>query len=216
MSENTNVSTELCEKSSELDEKIVPYHTLELLNEMQKRSIMNTFIYAINGMRSISNGKILRLIKNLYIVCRLHYLSIENKKKCNLHPQKFHPMQPKYGEIYNAIITENVGSELSNNHLVIIISNEKTNLFAEKVNAVPIEGDGNAVPKYLVKLENSDLEYGKLDKSPSRIIIPEIITIDKARLGLKVGQIKNEKIIEIQRKILEQFSINIRQLVVDK
>jgi mRNA-degrading endonuclease toxin of MazEF toxin-antitoxin module len=111
------------------------------------------------------------------------------------------------GEIYNALITENIGSEINDNHLIVVISNERTNIYADKINVLPIEGDGAVVPNYLEQLTNNDLEYGHLDKNPSRVIIPEILTIDKARLEHRIGKIKKEKIDQISKKILKQLSL---------
>ena len=105
-----------------------------------------------------------------------------------------HPIIPTRGEIYNAFITEGVGKELSGNHLVVVIQNEKSNIYSDKVTVVPIEGDGNVIKKaYQVKLTNKDLDYGKIDKDPSRIIFADIMSIDKARLGRKIGALSKEK-----------------------
>lgn len=190
----------------------MPYYKLTSLNIDKQQTIIKYTNINIKNIKDISFSKLKKFIKNLYILCKLHYISLENRKIRDKHPEKRHPIQPLRGEIYNALITENIGSEICDNHLVVIISNPHTNIFAEKINVLPIEGDGNKVPSYLVKLSNEDLEYGKLDKNPSRIIIPEIITIDKARLGLKIGLIKKEKMLEINKKIIKQLSLK----VVDK
>lgn len=195
--------------------KITAYHTL---NSMQSEKFNNSsriFGLRVGNIKDISYSKLLKLINNLYTMCRLHYISLENRKIKKLLPEGRHPIQPDRGEIYNAIITENVGSEINDNHLVVVISNEKTNVFAEKINVVPIEGDGNDVPSYLVKLENADLEFGNLNKDPSRVIIPEILTIDKSRLDLKVGKINEKKMLEISRKIMKQLDIKLKDICVD-
>lgn len=140
-------------------------------------------------------------------MCRLHYNSLEYRKIRINDNYKHHPIRPMRGEIYNAIITENIGSEINDNHLIIVMSNPKTNIFADKINVLPIEGNGNIVPKYLVQLTNDDLEFGALDKDPSRIIIPEILTIDKARLGMKIGKIKDSKMKTISDKLKKQLCL---------
>lgn len=197
------------------EEHIIPYHTLNSINENQFSKLNNVFELTTKNIKQISVTKAIKLISQIYTLCRLHYISLENKKIRALNKNKHHPIQPIRGEIYNALITENIGSEICDNHLVIVISNPKTNIFAEKINVVPIEGDGNTVPKYLVRLDNNDLIHGKLDKEPSRVIIPEIMTIDKARLGIKIGLIKDEKMLEINKKILSQLNIKIKDLRVD-
>lgn len=133
-------------------------------------------------------------------------LQYETKKKNNNKPTP-HPIQVERGCIYNAQITAGVGSELKGNHLVIIIQNKNGNIFAEKVNAVVIEGDGNKInPKYQIQLSNVDLTDGSLNKDPSRVIPTEVITIDKARIGRYVGRISPEKMKEIDMKIISKLS----------
>lgn len=104
-------------------------------------------------------------------------------------------MKPQRGEIYNAFITEGVGSELYGNHLVIIVQNKKGNIYSEKVNVLPIEGDGTKInPNYQVRLSSDNIIGCKLDKDPSRIIITDIMTLDKTRLGRKIGRLKPDYI----------------------
>jgi len=141
------------------------------------------------------------IIKNIPIECSLHELAIQNQKKRNANPNKIHPIQVKRGQIYNALIGENIGSELCENHLVLILQNDTGNMFADTVNVLTIKGDGNNINEtFHVKLTNNDMYYGKLDKDPSRINVTEILTIDKARLDKRVGKIKNELFKEINKK----------------
>ncbi|MEK5061854.1 type II toxin-antitoxin system PemK/MazF family toxin [Paenibacillus sp. FSL H7-0326] len=142
---------------------------------------------------------------------KLTYDSKEiNKQRPNDGKEKNqHPLKPIRGQIYNAFLGENLGSELSGEHPVIILQNSSGNLFSQKVNVVPIEGDGNKVKKpYQIKLTSNELEDGViLKKDPSRVIISDIITIDKARLGLLVGKVKKEKMKEISKLIASQLEI---------
>lgn len=126
-----------------------------------------------------------------------------------LDEHKMHPVRPKRGEVYLATITTGAGSELSGQHLVVIISNNKGNLYASKVIATVIEGDGKKInPAYHVQLSGADLDTGRLDKDPSRIMTAEIITIDKARLKNKIGMIKPAKMAELNKILLSQLSLN--------
>jgi Growth inhibitor len=187
------------------------YNNLNNMNQSQKDSLKAIFDGIINNLKHLSFSKVSLIITSLPEICRLHHLSLENKKiKFDVanNPQKFHPIKPKRGEIYNTIITEGIGSELSGNHLAVIMQNKSGNIYAEKVNILPIEGDGSKVnPNYQVKLTNEDLIEGKLNKDPSRIIITDITTIDKARLDIKVGTIKPEKMTEISKKLLAQLEL---------
>ncbi|MFC0212132.1 type II toxin-antitoxin system PemK/MazF family toxin [Paenibacillus chartarius] len=155
-------------------------------------------------------SKVIALLRCIPLWAKLHFDSLENKKlqKEEERTPKKHPVRPIRGQIFNAEIGENIGSELSGNHLVIIIQNSKGNIYSEKVNVVPIEGDGNKIkPSVHLKLTNEDLEFGHLDKDPSRVIFADIMTIDKARLGRRIGQIKSVKLEEICNKIKEQLEL---------
>lgn len=138
----------------------------------------------------------------------MYYNSLENKRMRHLHPKGFHPIRPQYGEIFNAYITEGVGSELCGNHLVVIIQNPKGNIYSEKINVLPIEGNGNKInPNYHLQLTSNDMALGTLDKDPSRIMISDITTIDKARLGRKIGKLTPEYLAQI--RILLRNHLNI-------
>ena len=137
--------------------------------------------------------KIIKYIQQIPLLCSLNVKSKENRRLRELDEKKLHPKGVSRGEIYDLEITEGVGSELSDNHLVIIIQNQKGNIYSEKVNVLPIEGDGKKFnPNYQKQLTNADLEYGQLDKDPSRIIITDILTFDKSRLKGKIGKVKND------------------------
>lgn len=105
------------------------------------------------------------------------------------------------GEIYYVTMTDGVGAELKGDHLGIVIQNKKANLYSSKVNIVPIEGDGSRINKnYNVELSNADLDEGHIDKDPSRIITTDILTVDKCRLGKKIGKVTPDKLTEIREQ----------------
>lgn len=154
-------------------------------------------------------NKLEKLIENIPLECRINCQSKLNKLEKSEHLKKFHPIRPSKGDIFNAFLGENSGSELCGNHLVIILQNKKGNIYGEKVNVLPIEGDGTKInPNYQIKLTNDDLEFGKLDKNPSRVIITDITTIDKARLDrVKIGKIKNGKMLDISNMLIKQLEL---------
>jgi len=100
-----------------------------------------------------------------------------------------------------------VGSERCGNHLVVIVQNKKGNMYSEKVNVLPIEGDGSKInPNYQIQLTSSDITNGKLDKDPSRIIVTDIMSIDKARLDHRIACLTPEcleSVNKLLRKHLE-------------
>ena len=74
--------------------------------------------------QTISNAnidKIIACIKQIPKICEIDIKSDANKQLRDSHPKHYHPIKVFKGEIYNAQITQNAGSELSDNHLVVII-----------------------------------------------------------------------------------------------
>lgn len=191
-----------------MENNTINYKSLDKLSENQRESLQELSNLEIENIRKISYNKANSIIKTIPEMCELHYISLENRKLRNTNKNKIHPIKVVRGEIYNARITENIGAELCENHLVIIIQNKKGNMYSEKVNVITIEGDGNNINEnYQMGLSNEDLEFGKLTKNPSRIIITEILTIDKSRLGRKIGKIKNEKMLNLSEKIKKQLEL---------
>lgn len=148
------------------------------------------------------------------MLCSINVRSNNNKRLRDSHSKKYHPVKVFKGEIYNAQITENAGSELSNNHLVIIIQGFSSNVYGEKVTVLPIEGDGSKInPHYQIKLTNTDLEEGMFDKDPSRIIFTDIMTLDKARLDRRVGKLNSDKIDEVNKYLVTHLDIKLKNNV---
>lgn len=166
-------------------------------------------INEVTQIISVENiDKIIKCIKQIPKICSIDIISTKNKNLRDSHEKKYHPIKVFKGDIYNAQITQNAGSELSDNHLVIIIQGFSSNVYGEKVTVLPIEGDGSKVnPHYQIKLTNEDLETGILDKNPSRIIYTDIMTLDKARLDRKVGKLNPTKIEEINRYLIAHLDI---------
>nr|WP_285857390.1 type II toxin-antitoxin system PemK/MazF family toxin [Paenibacillus lautus] len=185
------------------------YADLKPLNEKSKEILYEKARETIEDLKYTDYNKFSNLIKVIPENLRLSYDSIEvNKQRTREGKEKGqHPIKPIYGQIYNAYLGENLGSELSGEHPVVIVQNSKGNLFSQKVNVLPIEGDGNVIKEpYQKKLTSDDLEGDtKLTKDPSRIIISDIMTIDKKRLGIKIGKIKDEVMSDIYKRLIEQL-----------
>ena len=88
------------------------------------------------------------------LIMYLHQCSVRN------NPKSLNNLALKTKHSYT-FITEGVGSELCGNHLVVIIQNKKANIYSEKVNVLPIEGDGTKInPNYQVRLSSAELADG--------------------------------------------------------
>lgn len=157
---------------------------------------------------NVNIDKIIACIKQIPKICEIDAKSNHNRKLRDSNKDHYHPIKVFKGEIYNAQITQNAGSELSDNHLVVIIQGFSSNVYGEKVTILPIEGDGNKVnPHYQIKLTNADLEEGMLDKDPSRIIFTDIMTLDKARLDRRIGKLNPTKIEEVNRYLVAHLDL---------
>lgn len=182
-------------------------YTLDIADKIKEFfNYMNEIIQII---KTNNIDKIICYIKQIPLLCSLNAKSNENRRLRELEKGNKHPVGVSRGEIYDLEITEGVGSELSDHHLVIIIQNKKGNIFSEKVNVLPIEGDGKKFnPNYQKQLKNTDLEEGRLDKDPSRIIITDILTFDKSRLKRRIGKIKPDYMKDvIDRAIKRQLDL---------
>jgi len=185
------------------------YNQLKDLEENNKSTLSSMFIGILSNIKNTSFKKMSSIIKDIPAVCKMSYDSYENSQLRNVTYNNMHPIIPTRGEIYNAFITEGVGKELSGNHPVVIIQGRAANMYSDKVNVLPIEGDGSKIkPAYQEPLTSDDLEDGvTLLKEHSRIITSDILTLDKARLGKKVGKIKEEKMLIINKKIKKQLGL---------
>lgn len=185
------------------------YNDLNHLEENNKSTLQSMFSGILSRIKNISFRKCSSLIKDFPSICELSYISHENSEKKKISYSQKHPIIPTRGEIYNAFITEGVGKELSGNHLVVIIQNRNSNIYSDKVTVVPIEGDGNIIKKsYQTKLTNKDLKLGKIDKDPSRIIYSDIMSLDKARLGRRIGSLTEEKLKRLEILLKKHLELN--------
>lgn len=185
------------------------YNKLKLLSQEDKKHLSSIFLASLEIIKSISINKVIAIIKDIPEICKMDYKSHENSKLRKLNKNQMHPIIPTRGEIYDAYITEGIGKELCGKHPVVIIQSSSANIYSEKVTVLPIEGNGeNIKSAYQERLTSDDLENNvKLIKDPSRIITSDLMTIDKARLGRKIGKIKSEKLNLIEKKVKKQLGL---------
>jgi mRNA-degrading endonuclease toxin of MazEF toxin-antitoxin module len=188
------------------------YNELNTLNEKSRGRLEIKATEKIQNLKVTDYQKFLDLITFIPDALKISFDSKQlNRQRMKIGKEKGqHPLKPIRGQIYNAYLGENVGTELSGQHPVIIVQNIAGNLFSQKVNVIPIEGDGNNVKEpYQMQITSADLENGRLlSKDPSRIILSDILTIDKARLGVKVGKIKDGKMKLINESLIRQLSLD--------
>lgn len=170
---------------------------------------LDNLFSSIAAILTADNRKeIQRYLKDIITNAKLNLISTNNRSIQTGNPDRTHPTKIYSGEIYYITMTDGVGTELKGDHLGVVIQNTKANLYSSKVNIVPIEGDGSKINKnYNVELTNADLVEGHIDKDPSRIITTDILTLDKCRLGKKIGKVTPEKLVEIRRYVRKQLDI---------
>ena len=185
------------------------YNDLNDLENIHKATLLSMFNGILSNIKNTSFRKMTDIIKDIPSICKMNYISYEYSLSKKNNYNKLHPVIPAKGEIYNAFITVGVGKELFGMHPVVIMQNKTQNMHADKVNVLPIEGDGNKInPKYHVPITSKDLEGNAiLSKDPSRVIISDILTIDKARLGVKIGKLNKEIIEIINNKLKKQLDL---------
>lgn len=132
-----------------------------------------------------------------------------NSKRRNSRGE--HPVHILNQYIYVVDYGSNVGVEFEDLHLGLVVQNDKGNLYGDTVIVLPITDykshekfDNNVHHKIYNSYFESVDRHG-LDKNPSKVKIADITTVDKARIGRRVGKLNDityELIIKKLQKIL--------------
>ena len=107
------------------------------------------------------------------------------------------------GEVYWADLSPTVGSEISKTRPVLIVSNNINNQYASTVSILPITSTTSKIYPFEVFLSKGE---GNLTNN-SKAKANQIRTIDKLRIGARIGKISNPKLTEIERAILIHLGI---------
>jgi mRNA interferase MazF len=105
---------------------------------------------------------------------------------------------PQRGELYWANLDPAIGSEIAKTRPALIISNDIGNQYADRVIVAPISSSslGKIYP-FEVHLNPGD---GGLSKE-SKVLLDQIRTLDKSRLGQLIGALSAERMEEVNRAI---------------
>lgn len=111
--------------------------------------------------------------------------------------------QIKRGEIYYANLCPVVGSEQGGIRPVVILQNNKGNLHSGTtiVAAITSEIHKTYLPTHVIFTANGM-------KKKSMVLLEQIRTIDKSRLGKFVGTMDDKQMKRIDKVILTSFGIN--------
>ena len=132
---------------------------------------------------------------------------IDKSKKINDKKSDYlHPLRPRKGDIYLIEFGRNIGSELNDTHMGIIMQESSKNIFSNTVIVVPISSSPKLYDTH-EKIINSDIKNGRLDKLPSKAKAEQITCIDKARLVHKIGEVTNDFLRRLEKRILKNLDI---------
>jgi len=107
-------------------------------------------------------------------------------------------MNIKRGEIYLATLDPVLGKEISKTRPVLIVSNDKNNLFSGTVTILPISSQNlDKIYPFEVFLPKGS---GYLPKD-SKVKADQIRTIDKMRIIRHIGALKKEEMNNIEKAI---------------
>lgn len=118
-----------------------------------------------------------------------------------------HPIRPRKGEIYLIEFGQNIGSELCNTHMGIIMQNSMKNSISSTTVVIPISSTQKLYDTH-EKITLTDLKSGILKKLPCKAKAEQITCIDKSRLIHKVGELTPEFIEKLEKRILKNLDIH--------
>lgn len=121
----------------------------------------------------------------------IHLLASQQEQERYNHQKKHHPIRPRRGEVYLTQLGQNIGKEINDQHLVVVMQNSKANIFSNTVVVIPISSSGKLYDGH-EKIEEADIKSGRLDKLPSKVKTEQIQFIDKARLIHKVAEFTDD------------------------
>ena len=105
---------------------------------------------------------------------------------------------PQRGEVYWVQLDPAVGSEIAKTRPAIVISNNIGNQYADRVIVAPISsGSVDKIYPFEVRLNAGDGGLAQV----SKVLLDQIRTVDKSRLGNRIGGLTAVRMEEINRAI---------------
>lgn len=125
-----------------------------------------------------------------------------NTQKIN----NLHPIRPRKGDIYLIEFGQNVGAELSNTHMGIIMQDSLKNSVSSTVIVIPVSSSPKLYDTH-EKILKTDILRGQLNKLPSKAKAEQITCIDKSRLIHKIGELTPDFIMRLEKRIFKVLDI---------
>ncbi len=105
---------------------------------------------------------------------------------------------PRRGEVYWVSLDPTIGTEIAKTRPGVVISNDIGNQYSDRVIVAPISSaDTKKVYPFEVLLRPSE---GAVPKE-SKVLLDQIRTVDKMRLGRRIGALQPELMDEVNRAI---------------
>ena len=105
---------------------------------------------------------------------------------------------PLRGEIFWVNLDPTIGSEIAKTRPAVVISNNVGNQFSDRAPVLPMTSTNVAkLYPFEVKVEAGEAGVAK----PGKILLDQIRTVDKRRLGAKLGMLSPARIEEVNRAI---------------
>lgn len=126
---------------------------------------------------------------------------LENNRKNNLHP-----IRPRKGEIYLVEFGQNIGRELCDIHMGIIMQESLKNSISSTIIVIPISSSSKLYDTH-EKILEKDIVEGRLNKLPSKAKAEQITCVDKSRLIHRIGKMSPEFMMRLEKKVLKNLDI---------
>ena len=105
---------------------------------------------------------------------------------------------PLRGEIYWVQLDPTIGTEIAKTRPAVIVSNDIGNQYSARVIVAPISA-GNVARVYPFEELLPDGEGGLAHAS--KVLLDQLRTIDKQRLGQRIGALPAERMLEVDHAI---------------
>ncbi len=130
----------------------------------------------------------------------------KSKKLTKNKVNNLHPIRPRKADIYMIDFGQNIGNELSNTHMGIIMQSSIKNSVSSTVIVVPISSSPKLYDTH-EKITINDIQLGILNKLPSKAKAEQLTCIDKSRLIHKVGEMTPDFMKRLEKRILKNLDI---------
>ena len=160
--------------------------------------------YIIENINKFINKKYFKRYFDWFILKFDFIEKSEKLEKCRKN--NMHPIRPRKGEIYLIEFGQNIGKELCNIHMGIIMQESLKNSISSTVVVIPISSSPKLYDTHEKILEDDVIE-GKLNKLPSKAKAEQIISIDKSRLIHKIGKMSPDFMLRLEKRVLTNLDI---------